>query len=218
MIALDFSEFNSFDDKLWKQQIQMELKGKDYNQELIWESPEGIAVQPFYTKNKTKVSSIPDLPDTWAHTTQIYMGDKNVVHQLIQQKQEQGIRSFHLVCDEPFEPTEVLNYFTASGVQLILNCNFLNKTWLMELIEKARVAKIALYLNQDPLHHLAKTGNWPAHPDNVFKPLYEILTQNSDEGSYLGVHAILYAESGASNVQQLAYSMAQANETLEQLS
>ncbi|MDA0863591.1 MAG: methylmalonyl-CoA mutase family protein [Bacteroidetes bacterium] len=218
MSALDFSEFNRFDDKLWKQQIQMDLKGKDYNQELIWESPEGIAVQPFYTKNKTKVSSIPDLPDTWTHTTQIYMGDKNVVQQLIQQKQEQGIRSFHLVCDEPFEPTEVLNYFNASGVQLILNCNFLNKTWLMELIEKARVAKIALYLNQDPLHHLAKTGNWPAHPDNVFKPLYEILTQNSDEGSYLGVHAILYAESGASNVQQLAYSMAQANETLEQLS
>lgn len=218
MSALDFSEFNRFDDKLWKQQIQMDLKGKDYNQELIWESPEGIAVQPFYTKNKTKVSSIPDLPDTWTHTTQIYMGDKNVVQQLIQQKQEQGIRSFHLVCDEPFEPTEVLNYFNASGVQLILNCNFLNKTWLMELIEKARVAKVALYLNQDPLHHLAKTGNWPAHPDNVFKPLYEILTQNSDEGSYLGVHAILYAESGASNVQQLAYSMAQANETLEQLS
>ena len=83
MSALDFSEFNRFDDKLWKQQIQMDLKGKDYNQELIWESPEGIAVQPFYTKNKTKVSSIPDLPDTWAHTTQIYMGDKNVVHQLI---------------------------------------------------------------------------------------------------------------------------------------
>jgi methylmalonyl-CoA mutase len=218
MSAIDFSEFNGFDEKLWKQQIQMDLNGKDYNQALIWESPDGIAVQPFYTKNNTKVSSIPDLPDTWAHTTQIYMGDKNVVEQLIVQKLKQGIRSFHLVCDEPFEPAVVLNYFASySSIQLILDCNFLNKTWLIELIEKAKGAKVALYLNQDPLHHLAKTGNWPTHPDNVFKPLYEILTQNS-EISCLGVHAILYAESGASNVQQLAYSMAQANETLEQLS
>lgn len=107
MSALDFSEFNGFDDKLWKQQIQMDLNGKDYNQALIWESPDGIAVQPFYTKNNTKVPSILDLPDTWAHTTQIYMGDKNVVEQLIVQKLKQGIRSFHLVCDEPFEPAVV---------------------------------------------------------------------------------------------------------------
>ena len=218
MSALDFSGFNHFDDKLWKQQIQMDLQGKDYNQELIWQSPDGIAVPPFYTKNNTKVSSISDLPDTWAHTTQIYMGDQNVVKQLIQKKRAQGIGSFHLVCDEPFEPTEVLNYFKNSGIQLILDCNFLNKTWLNEVVEKAKNAKIALHLNQDPLHHLAKTGNWPAHPDNVFKPLYECLTQDSDGVSVLGIHATLYVESGANNIQQLAYSMAQANETLEQLS
>ena len=65
MSALDFSEFDPFDDKLWKQQIQFDLKGKDYNKELIWESPEGIPVQPFYTKNNSQVTPIEDLPSTW---------------------------------------------------------------------------------------------------------------------------------------------------------
>ncbi|MCB0432291.1 MAG: methylmalonyl-CoA mutase, partial [Mangrovimonas sp.] len=34
----------------WKQKIQADLKGADYNDTLIWESPEGIHVKPFYSK------------------------------------------------------------------------------------------------------------------------------------------------------------------------
>ncbi|MBC7439943.1 MAG: hypothetical protein H7250_08175, partial [Flavobacterium sp.] len=34
--------------KQWKQQIQFELKGADYNEVLIWNSPEDIKVKPFY--------------------------------------------------------------------------------------------------------------------------------------------------------------------------
>ena len=43
-----FSEFESVSSKQWKQQIQYELKGADYNETLVWESPEGIKVKPFY--------------------------------------------------------------------------------------------------------------------------------------------------------------------------
>lgn len=218
MSALDFSEFNPFDDKLWKQQIQFDLKGKDYNQELIWESPEGIPVQPFYTKNNTQTTPIPDLPNSWSQSTQIYMGNSEVVQNLINQRLDEGIRHFILVCDGPFDPVAIINLVAEKDVTLILECNFLNGSWLKEVIQKAKAAQVTLYLSQDPLHHLAKTGNWPAHPDNVFKPLYEILTGPQEASALLGVHSRLYAESGANNTQQLAYTLAQANETLEQLS
>ena len=218
MSALDFSEFNPIDDKLWKQQIQFNLKGKDYNQELIWESPDGIPVQPFYTENKTQANPVPDLPDSWGNSAQIYMGNSEVVQHLINQRLDEGIRHFILVCDGPFDPLEVMNLVAHKSVTLMLECSFLNGSWLKELIEKAKASHVTLHLNQDPLHHLAKTGNWPAHPDNVFKPLYEVLTNPETADSVLGVHTLLYTESGANNTQQLAYSLAQANETLEQLS
>ncbi len=218
MSALDFSEFDPFDDKLWKQQIQFDLKGKDYNKELIWESPEGIPVQPFYTKNNSQVTPIEDLPSTWQHSAQIYMGDNQVVEHLLKKRLDQGIRSFILVCDSPFDPSKVIDLLAHKNVQLILECSFLNRSWLQECMDKAKAAQIRLHLNQDPLHHLAETGNWPAHPDNVFKPLYEVLKDMKYEGSALGVHSLLYAESGANNIQQLAYTLPQANETLEQLS
>ena len=218
MSALDFSEFTAFEDKIWKQKIQMDLHGKDYNTELIWESPEGIAVQPFYTKNKTRVNPIPDIPKTWAHTTQIFMGNQRVVYQLIKQKLALGIRSFLLSAEAPFETEELFKLLAYQNTQVILRCRFLNRSWLNEVMTSARLADVKIHLNQDPLHSLAHTGNWPAHPENVFRPLYDLLAQRSNNESILGVHTLIYAESGANNVQQLAYSMAQANETLEQIS
>src|SRR5688572_9423255 len=43
-----FNGFEPVSARQWKQQIQYELKGADYNDTLVWESPEGIEVKPFY--------------------------------------------------------------------------------------------------------------------------------------------------------------------------
>ena len=38
-----FKEFETVSSKQWKQQIQFELKGADYNDTLIWNSPEAVS-------------------------------------------------------------------------------------------------------------------------------------------------------------------------------
>ena len=43
-----FENFRKVSAKEWKQKIQYDLKGKDYNEEVVWDSPEGIKVKPFY--------------------------------------------------------------------------------------------------------------------------------------------------------------------------
>ena len=43
-----FSDFDPVSSKQWKQQIQFELKGAEYNDTVVWDSPEGIRVKPFY--------------------------------------------------------------------------------------------------------------------------------------------------------------------------
>ena len=48
-------DFEHVSSKQWKQQIQYELNGSDYNETLIWESPEGIKVKPFYHFDESKV-------------------------------------------------------------------------------------------------------------------------------------------------------------------
>ena len=58
-----FSEFEAISSKQWKQQIQYELKGADYNETLVWESPEGIKVKPFYHLDDTS-----EIELTFEHT------------------------------------------------------------------------------------------------------------------------------------------------------
>ena len=43
-----FDDFSSVYSKQWKQKIQFDLKGADYNDTLIWKTNEDINVKPFY--------------------------------------------------------------------------------------------------------------------------------------------------------------------------
>ena len=43
-----FENFESLSAKAWKQKIQFELAGADYNQTLLTKTIEGITISPFY--------------------------------------------------------------------------------------------------------------------------------------------------------------------------
>ena len=74
-----FSDFEAVSSKQWKQQIQFELKGADYNETLIWESPEGIKVKPFYHSDEeittytsnTKATEFTILQNIFVHDIQM---------------------------------------------------------------------------------------------------------------------------------------------------
>ena len=54
-----FKDFSEVSSKQWKQLIQYDLKGADYNDTLIWKTNEGINVRPFY--HADEFESTPDL-------------------------------------------------------------------------------------------------------------------------------------------------------------
>src|SRR5690606_41563922 len=59
-----FDEFSNVSSKEWKQKIQADLKGADYNDTLIWKSNEGIDVKPFY--HADEFSSLPNVSSSKA--------------------------------------------------------------------------------------------------------------------------------------------------------
>ena len=56
MSKLLFNEFEAVTSKQWKQKIQFDLKGADYNENLIWKTNEDINVKPFYHADEFKES------------------------------------------------------------------------------------------------------------------------------------------------------------------
>ncbi|MEO1548453.1 MAG: methylmalonyl-CoA mutase, partial [Bacteroidota bacterium] len=72
-----FEDFDDVSSKLWKQKVQFDLKGKDYNDTLVWESLEGIHVKPFYHPDSTNevLGLMEHSPKSWKIAQEIYAND-----------------------------------------------------------------------------------------------------------------------------------------------
>jgi methylmalonyl-CoA mutase len=71
-----FKDFEPVSSKQWKQQIQYELKGADYNETLVWESPEGIKVKPFYHNDESgTIYTISTPKDSFSILQNIFVHD-----------------------------------------------------------------------------------------------------------------------------------------------
>ena len=52
MSKFNCKEFEAVTSATWKQKIQVDLKGLDYNKSLIWHTNDGINVKPFYHQDE----------------------------------------------------------------------------------------------------------------------------------------------------------------------
>lgn len=52
-----FDEFPESTKKIWEAQVIKDLKGKNFEETLVWQTPEGISVQPYYSEED--ISSLP---------------------------------------------------------------------------------------------------------------------------------------------------------------
>ena len=57
-----FEDFDTISEKEWKNKVQVELKGLEYNETLVWGTNDQINVKPLYTKDDVDYSQIQPLP------------------------------------------------------------------------------------------------------------------------------------------------------------
>ena len=67
-----FNDFDGVSSKEWKQKIQFELNGQEYNESLIYATLEGINIKPFYTKSDIDPKlDIPSPVGSWKNNVKI---------------------------------------------------------------------------------------------------------------------------------------------------
>jgi methylmalonyl-CoA mutase len=213
------SLFNLFDDvsvKAWKQKIQSDLKGADYNETLIWKSLEGIDVKPFYHSEDFKV--LPEVSNAKACDWKIC----EVVNEdsCLQAKQKalhalsHGAESIRFVFkNKDCDLKTVLEDINLSSTPIYFELQFLSSDFVNKLDAIAKDNNASFYVLTDIIGNLAKTGNWFSNLNDDHKQL-EAIVATSNLESVLSVDLSLYQNAGAHSVQQLAYSLAQANEYL----
>lgn len=202
--------------KAWKQQIQVDLKGADYNEHLIWESPDQIGVKPFY--NAEDLMETPALkintPDSWYIGQEIYVQSTSGANKKALDAVARGAES--IVFNLPSEKIKIQELFKDmddSEIPVHLNLQFLSPGFTSSVFEFCRKRKARIYIHTDVLGNLARTGNWYNSLEKDLQLHHEI-QQQAAEISHLSIDVSLFQNAGANRVQQLAYALSQANEYL----
>ena len=213
------NDWNAVSSKEWKQKIQFELKGEDYNETLIWNSPEDIQVKPFYHNDESVSDFNIETKATDFKICQnifVYDLDKSIFR--ANDTIARGAESIRFTIeDEKIDVQKLLNSFNAENITIYFNLSFLSIDFIKKIDALASQKNIKIFCNLDPIGHLAKDGNWISTIEkNNFETLNLIQNQTATI-SLISVDTGLYQNAGANMVQQIAYAVAHANEYFNQL-
>jgi methylmalonyl-CoA mutase len=209
-----FDDFSPISSKQWKQKIQFELKGADYNETLIWNSPEDIQVKPFYHKDEfTKAFSVNTKATEFKICQNIFVHDIEKSIERALDSLNRGADSIRFTIEnESIDIVKLLEKLPLEKVTVYFNLAFLSIDFVKKIEEIAKQKNTKIFCNLDPIGQLAKDGNWFVTDEkNNFETL-DLLSKETKTISLLSIDAALYQNAGATMVQQIAYSLGHANE------
>ena len=211
------NEFESVSSKQWKQQIQYELNGADYNDTLVWESLEGIKVKPFYHNDEFKSKYSINTPNAFKILQNIFVHDITLSNKRALAVLNRGAESIRFtiknekVCIEdlmqnlPFEKTLYFFYLP------FLSIDFVNKISAFTSKNKANIV-----IQIDPIGQLCKDGNWFQNLEKDFEKLNYISEKTNNP--FLTITSGIYQNAGANIIQQLAFTLSHVNEYFNRIS
>lgn len=205
-----FEEFEEVSAKQWKQKIQFELKGEDYNDNLVWESLEGINVKPFYTKEDIDNLTLPSLkyPDNWQIQKSIHLNSEVKSDYIISKKAE-GYETFRFIIKDeklPISIEEIKNLLNNTSVHFDIQSS--SNSDYHELVE----GNFSVLF--DPISHLVKTGNW----FNSLNSDLDYFQNSYKRFGEISVNTETYQNAGANIIQQLTYALSHAKEYCDRVS
>ena len=187
-----FDEFDKVSPAAWKQKIQVDLKGADYNDSLVWKSNDGISVKPFYTKEDRHYKEIL-LPDKGFKICQsVYVDDVIIANKLALESLDRGANAIQFTAKSTFDFKTLLAKIDLDKISIYFNLEFLDTDFITLLANHCEEGMI--YYQIDIIGNLAKTGNWFDHLQSDIsqtKKLFSITNQS------ICVDASLYQNAGA---------------------
>ena len=214
-----FQDFDTISSKQWKQQIQFELKGADYNETLIWNSPEDIQVKPFYHKDEVPFNfNVESKASEFKICQNIFVHDLEKSIYRANDALNRGAESIRFTIeDDKIDIEKLLHSIALENISVYFNLNFLSLDFVKKIDNFAKEKSVKIYCNLDPIGNLAKDGNWFKTNEKTNFDTLNILASSSTNCSLISIDAGLYQNAGANMVQQIAYAIAHATEYFNQI-
>lgn len=210
-----FHEFDAVSAAQWKQKIQVDLKGADYNQTLVTATHEGINITPFYHRETFGTTlTIPTKTTEWKIAQRIVVTNASEANTKIKDILQRGAESVVLhITNDQISIADILADIEVTTVPIHMEMDFLSVAYCADVHAFAKDNTASITLSVDLIGNLASTGNWFGNLTSDHEALAQILKFDGFQ-SVLTVNVNVYQNAGATMVQQLAYALAHVNEYL----
>ena len=204
-------DFEPSSAKAWKQKIQVDLKGADYNSTLLTKTNEGITIKPFYHSDNFEKLNIPTPKNDFKVCQKILISTEDETNALAFDAINRGANTLKFIVKKPFNTNVLFKKLLNKGIEFHFQFEFLSKEFIDNITKFLKDETV--FYNIDIIGNIARNGNWYISLKNDFKIVENLIQENSKK-HILGVYANLYQNAGANTTQQIAYALAHANEYL----
>ena len=211
MSSIITQEFPPVSAAAWKQKIQVDLKGADYNETLLTKTNEGITIKPFYHADNFEKLTIPLSKEDFKICQKIVVIEETAANAKAVDATNKGANSLKFVAKKPFDAAILFKDLLNKKIEFHFHFEFLSAAFIDELAELLKNETV--FYNIDIIGNLGRTGNWHKSLNDDFKTLETIIHKNP-AAYILGVNSDIYQNAGANTVQQVAYALAVSNEYL----
>jgi len=205
------NEFETSSAAAWKQKIQFELNGADFNETLLTKTNEGITIKPFYHSDDFVKLNIPTSKESFKICNKIIITSENETNLNAISAINKGVNSLKFEASKPFNPDVLFKNLLNKNIVFHFQLRFISEEFINKIAKFLKNETV--FFNIDIIGNLAKTGNWYTSLNNDFKSIENIIQLNLNS-NILSVNVNLYQNAGANTVQQVAYALAHANEYL----
>jgi len=212
MKELLFQNFEEVSAKQWKQKIQADLKGADYNEKLVTKTLHSIDIKPFYSSEDVEETLKVSNPAYWNICEKIYVSSAESANKKALEKLQKGTEAIWFILpSKEIDCQPLLKDFPAN-VSIYFEPEFLDAGFIQQLDTILSEKDFKVFLQTDIIGNLARSGNWFENLQADHSEFDQILTEASNFKSLVSIDLGLYQNAGANIPQQLAYSIAQATE------
>ena len=210
-----FNNFDPIGDKAWKQKIQFDLKGEDYNDTLITKTQEGIDIKPFYTKiDRPESYSEINKQNSWKNCIKIEIKNASEGNSKALESITRGAESIYFVIENQNIESDILLKNIPSQIPIYIETSLISEVFIEDLNKLSIQKDQKIFLLIDPVGFYAKTGTLLKDNKADFSILDTLIAKGTNLESQIFINTALYQNAGANIVQQLAFGLAHANEYL----
>ena len=237
-----FSEFPDISTPQWEEKIMQDLKGGDYEKKLIWKTIDGLKIKPYYRQeNLTNLEHLKSLPqhfpfvrgtktngNDWEIRQEVDIKSVIEANKIALEAIKRGANAIGFNAHYIETPDDIRQILKGIDINTT-SIHFFGATsypsFLDLLIQELQnqnveIKKLKGSINFDPISFCLLHGNFYKSKNADFDECAEVLKTTKSHLpniSTITINGHYYHNAGASIVQELAYSLASANEYLAEM-